>query len=244
MRPFFRPFPGLTIFTIISLIILICLGKWQGNRLVWKTNLLVEIEEAATAPPLTSLADVETRLAEGRPVDFRRFGAEVNIGGNRPEFHRYTSEGRQIGWRRYVPVTQGNISVFAALDIIADTDKTATKTLPLQKKWVSGYVRLWRPRARGQVKSTPSENRWFGFDPQQDTAPWVDALPVGGTTVFYIDAVSGVTDSATLPVRRPDIRNNHFDYMLTWYGLAVCLLIVYILLHRQHGRLGLRRDAT
>ena len=57
---------------------------------------------------------------------------------------------------------------------------------------------------------------------------------------YYIDVVPGVTQAAELPLKRPNIRNNHLDYMLTWYGLALALLVIYLILHAQRGRLGLR----
>ena len=54
---------------------------------------------------------------------------------------------------------------------------------------------------------------------------------------FYIDTVPGASDADLLPLKRPDIRNNHLDYMLTWYSFAVILLIIYFILHRRAGRL-------
>ena len=59
---------------------------------------------------------------------------------------------------------------------------------------------------------------------------------------FYIDVVSDETSAENLPIKRPEIRNNHFDYMLTWYGLAIVLFVIYLILHMQRGRLGFRKS--
>ncbi|MDA0908482.1 MAG: SURF1 family protein, partial [Proteobacteria bacterium] len=55
----------------------------------------------------------------------------------------------------------------------------------------------------------------------------VDALRPDGPYVLPIGA--GV--NITLP-------NNHWQYALTWYGIALGLVGVYFSWHRQAGRLG------
>ena len=57
---------------------------------------------------------------------------------------------------------------------------------------------------------------------------------------YYVDRVPGALDASLLPPKRPDIRNNHFDYMLTWYGLAIVMLIIYGVMHHREGRLSWR----
>lgn len=41
-----------------------------------------------------------------------------------------------------------------------------------------------------------------------------------------------------LPVLLPDIRNNHRDYMWTWFSLAGLLIIFYGLIHYRAKRLS------
>jgi len=45
---------------------------WQYKRLHWKSGLLVQIEQAAEAAPLTDLTQADILLAAGEPLDFRR----------------------------------------------------------------------------------------------------------------------------------------------------------------------------
>jgi len=49
-----------------------------------------------------------------------------------------------------------------------------------------------------------------------------------------------MTSAQGLPPKRPEIANNHFDYMLTWFSLAIILLIFYVLIHIRDGRAGRR----
>lgn len=238
MRLHFRPFLGLTIATVIGLVILIALGTWQYQRLQWKTALLAEIEQVADAPPFTSLAQVQTALDAGEPIDFRRYGSNAEMIAAKPIFV-FTPQSRDISWRLFAPVEQGGITVFAALGVVPDKMKNKVEARPFGDGAIIGYVRQARPVSRGETKSSPDKNRWFGFNPLPKTHNWADQLRRNPDMRFYIDTVPGALNVDDLPARRPEIRNNHFDYMLTWYGLALVLLVIYLIMHRRAGRLGL-----
>lgn len=238
MKAWFRPMPGLTIVTIIALAILIALGTWQYQRLQWKTALLADVEAVAEAPPFRSLNEVQNALESGQPIDFRRIAieAEYTPSAHGP-FFVFTPQNRDISWRVFSPVKASGITVFAALKTIPDKAKDAGINPPEGTVSAIGYVRLARP-AKGAAKSTPEKNRWFGFNPLPETDNWNNTVPGGADMRFYIDTVPGAQNADDLRPRRPDIRNNHFDYMLTWYGLALVLLVIYLIMHRRAGRLG------
>lgn len=247
MRLHFRPFPGLTIFTVISLVILIALGTWQMQRLQWKTALLSEVEQAVTAPPLGSLAEVDRALNDGTPVDFRRISFYADVIERQQPYLVYSRQKRELMWRNYLAVeeTGSGLRAYSALGLISDAQRGAAQTEYTQSNKLSGYIRLWRAPERGSTQSTPELNRWFGFDPLPETAPWAKgqdnafvADPID--TRYYIDVAMGEPSADALPVKRPEIRNNHFDYMLTWYGLAAALFVIYLILHVQRGRLGFK----
>jgi len=241
----FRPFPGLTIFTVISLAILITLGTWQYHRLQWKTALLEEVEVAATAPAFSSLSEIRLALDAGEPIDFRRMNMVVAIKDNQTPYFVYSSVKNQLSWRPFVVAQTNGSSVFAALAPIADHLKNDYNVEGKDDASFAGYVRLARPVGRLTPDSTPSENRWFGFNPMPETTPWLgDDANAPLDTRFYLDVMSGVSAAVDLPIKRPEIRNNHFDYMLTWYGLALALFVIYIILHLQHGRLSFGAKST
>jgi cytochrome oxidase assembly protein ShyY1 len=93
-----------------------------------------------------------------------------------------------------------------------------------------GLVESW-------VKSQPSieKNRWFKFN--QD-GNWGEALSLSTIRSHYVEIDLNAESAAALPVRRPTIRNNHRDYMLTWFSFAGLLLIFYFLIHKRAGRLS------
>ena len=102
---------------------------------------------------------------------------------------------------------------------------------------LAGYIRKTYPMGRIEswVKSSanPKSNRYFKFN---QTGDW----DKGGVikTDIYLDFSEDFDDASLLPIKRPEIRNNHFDYMLTWYSFAIILLIIYAIMHYRNGRLS------
>jgi surfeit locus 1 family protein len=239
MRVYFRPLPGLTIASLISLAVLLSLGTWQYHRLQWKTALLEEVEVAANAPALTSIRDLQAAMENGEPVDFRRIEISVARDADAPVFHVYTSGARVPMWRPFTHVTERGTQFFAGLAPFEDSEKDAFALEPADTLHLQGHVRIPRKLGWMTPKSTPERNRWFGFNPMPETFDWADRVSGYAETDFYVE-VSSLDVDGQIPVRKPDIRNNHFDYMLTWYGLALTLIIIYLIFHRRQGRLGLK----
>ena len=239
----FRPMPWLTAIVAIMLAILISLGLWQYQRLQWKTDLLAEVEASVTAPPLTSLADLERAIEAGEPVDFRRIAFSATPSAGEPIYAVYRTQQGGIYWDLY----QRYGSIYGLFDTVLESDKPdgeAVSSAHIVADILIGYGREDHPMGRVEAwsksKPSPAKNRWFKFN--QDGA-WKTAE---SRMSHYIDIAQvlpfnasdkGRAAAQALPVRRPSIRNNHRDYMLTWFSFAGLLLIFYALIHHRAGRL-------
>ena len=254
----FRPMPWLTGIVAIMLVILISLGMWQYQRLQWKTDLLAEVEASVTAPPLTSLDDLERAIKEGDPVDFRRIAFQSAPSPDRPIYAVYKTQQGGIYWDLFREYG----SIFGRYDTVKDNQKPRTDVLSphrVNQIVYIGYVREDHPMGKVEAwsKSKPNRNtnRWFKFnqtgDWGADSTSHFHPLGLGADHFvrtshyieieksFDVEATEEIKDSLdALPIRRPTIRNNHRDYMLTWFSFALLLLIFYALIHRRAGRLS------
>ncbi len=242
----FKPLAGLTITTLICVAILISLGTWQYKRLHWKTNLLTEINQAANAEPLTMLAQVDELLESGAPLDFRRIQINgvflVPTGNSGLPFHLMRSNGKRYYWRLYQPYRDGENVAFIATHDFDEADKTSPPIALVGQEPVVGYVRMVQSANKFTPKSTPEKNRWFAFNGSPEQMNWADTVDGDNTHVsYYIDQVMDAKNAADLPVRIPDMANNHLDYMLTWYSFVIILLVIYLIMHKRAGRLYLER---
>ena len=62
-------------------------------------------------------------------------------------------------------------------------------------------------------------------------------------TSFYLDVLRK-KDIITLPIAPKiniDIRNVHLNYALTWFGIALSLIGVYLSYHISNGRIGFKK---
>ena len=63
-------------------------------------------------------------------------------------------------------------------------------------------------------------------------------------TSYYADQIRQ-GEVITLPIAATmniDVRNTHLNYALTWFGIALSLIGVYIAYHVNAGRLGFRKS--
>lgn len=241
--------PGLTVVTLICFAILISLGTWQYKRLLWKTDLLAQIEQAANAAPLTDLAQIDAELAAGKPLNFRRValnGIFVAPSQNQGHpFHLMRSDGKRYYWRLYQPYKVGSKFVYVATNDFAAQDKAKPPQTLMGQSPVIGYVRLVQSANKFTPQSTPEQNRWFAFNGAPEILDWADA--VSGETIqitYFIDQTINAKSAVDLPVRIPEVANNHLDYMLTWYSFVIILLVIYLILHKNAGRLSFKRGST
>lgn len=242
----FRPMPWLTFFTLICVAILISLGTWQYKRLIWKTALMEQIDASAHSAPLTSLAVLSGVIKTGAPVNFRRIELngsfiEPTVNDAQP-FHLMRSDGKRYYWRLYQPYRDGGQIVFVATHDFDEAEKDTPPTALIGQKTVIGYVRMVQSANKFTPKSTPDKNRWFAFNALPETHNWSNAISGERIrTIYFIDQSMDATSAEHLPVRIPEVANNHLDYMLTWYSFVLILLVIYLLLHKKVGRLSVER---
>jgi surfeit locus 1 family protein len=242
MRPYFRPMLVPTLWIVPLLAMLLSLGVWQIHRLHWKLDLLEKIHTGLTAPPAT-LADVLPRYNEADidNADYRRAvvhglfdnGHEILFfttgEQGAPVYHVLTPFLMEDG--HTLLIDRGTIPVNLPPAMLARGDLNGERT-------VIGILRK------------PAPSNWF--TPRSDVAhrvthtrdPATLAREFGLKNIFpmFLEA-----DAASNPGGWPkggvtivDLPNDHLQYAITWFGLALGLLAVYLAYHQSKGRLGWR----
>ena len=233
----FRPFLWLTIVTLPALLVLIGLGSWQLQRLQWKNDLISSFEARSAADAIAipaandELDDLEFRSLALEGV-FQHDKETLLIGrtyeGN-AGFHVVTPLLLDDG--RIILVNRGWVS-----EDYRDPVKRAFSQID-GKTSVSGILR--RPGVKGYFvpENEPENGFWFTLVPSQINRH----LGLGDVAIdqFYADALR-TSDVVTLPIAaktKLNLRNAHLSYAMTWYGIALALIGVYLAFHYQAGRL-------
>ena len=237
----FRPFLWLTIVAFPALLVLVGLGSWQLQRLQWKNDLITSFESRAEAPAIA----VPATYAGFDQVEFRRLSLngvfqhekEVFLTGRTYEgnagFHVVTPF--QLDDERIILINRGWVS--------EDYRDPAKRTFSQITGNVAVAGILRRPGVKGYFvpENEPDNGFWFTLVPSQIN----HHLKLGGEAIdqFYADAIR-TSDVVTLPIAaktKLNLRNAHLSYALTWYGIGLALIGVYVSFHYQAGRLQFGR---
>lgn len=219
------------IFVTITIIILILLGNWQLAKLDEKQNLIQTIEFNIASPAI-SIQDLDTNVPNYSKVKLSGtflLGKNTFLYGRRsavPEKDGYyllsafTAEDGKIytvsrGW---LPQSvKNNMDNF-----ITDQQSETIEAIILPGEKKNFFVPV----------NDRKNNIWFTLDLNM-------AAEVIGSTVtsFYLMQI----DSQSLPkgviplktTHLNKVRNDHLEYAITWYSLAACLLLVFIIYSRK-----------
>jgi surfeit locus 1 family protein len=223
------------LFTVPVLLLCLALGSWQVERLFWKEGLIAQRQAAVTAAPVP----VPRSLAEARGMEFHRVTDEGVFLHDKEIFLGATSEGGGQGYQVLTPLLEpGGRVVFVNRGFIPGEFKDPAKRTAGQ---IPGAVRV-----QGLLRLSPDGRPgWFVPDNRPDLNYWfwVDipamaaAARLDHVAPFYIDA-----DTTPNPggwpkggVTRLTLPNNHLQYVITWFSLAVALIVIYVLFHRSNA---------
>lgn len=225
-----------TLLALVALAVLLALGTWQMQRKAWKERLLTAIAERAHGPPLP-LAEVVARRTAGADTEYQRVrvtGRFLHTG----ERHVYTVLASQAGYLVYTPLlTETGAIVLVNRGFVPERLKipaTRTEGQVAGAQSLTGLMRLPGEPSWATPTSEHARNVYFWPD-LAGMSLALRALPeIGPQTPilpFFVDAEveprnpggwpRGGTTNLALP-------NRHLEYSLTWYGLALTLIGVWI----------------
>ena len=229
----FRPLLWPTLFTVPVLLALLALGSWQIERLFWKRQQIAERQAAVAAAPVAAPRSLE----EARGMEFRHVIDEGVFLHDKEIFLGATSEAGRNGYQVLTPLREAEgRNVFVNRGFIPAELKDPVKRSESQ---IAGTVRV-----QGLLRLPTGKPVWFLPDNRPDLNYWlwVDlsamaaADKLQNVAPFYIDA-----DSTPNPggwpkggITRLELRNDHLQYAITWFSLAVAMIVIYVLFHRRN----------
>lgn len=198
--------------------VLVSLGLWQVERLAWKEGILADINSRLSAAPVplsldvTEAADEYTRVTlTGTPT-----GEELHVlvsGTEAGTGYRVISK---------VDTPLGPILVDQGL-LALDAKQAAPLSAPME---ITGTL-LWPD---DQNSNTPAPdlaaNIWFARNIDTMSAS-LETLPLMVVTTTTAPADPRLTP---LPVNTATIKNDHFEYAVTWFLLALVWAIMTLFL--------------
>jgi len=234
-----RPLLWPTLISLPILALCLALSVWQMERREWKRDILDRIAANQSAPPITL-----DELLKGDPL--RREYGKATITGvflHDKEFHLAArSRKDDVGIQVVTPVQtdDGAIVLFDRGWVPSPKkDPAMRKEGQIQGKvQLTGVVRRAQVQGRFVPDNAPDRNIWFYVDvPRMRQMAGGKPDPVLDT--FFLEA-DATPNPGGLPIggqTQLDIPNDHLQYAITWFLLALALIGVYLSFHWENGRL-------
>ena len=196
-------------FGIAGIAVLLWLGTWQLARLQWKRGILADIDARIAAAPMPVPATPDPVQDRYQPValqgefmgdTLRVLVSQKQIGAG---YRLITALNTDIG---PVLVDRGFVPVAAPMP-----------PLPQGPVQVAGNLHWPDDRNSATPENDVAGNTWFARDVAQMAAR-LQTRPLLVVARQINPAEAGVTP---LPVDSSAIPNDHLNYAITWYSLAV-----------------------
>ncbi len=229
---FDRPKAVAWFFFILAFGTCVAAGSWQVKRLQWKEALIAEIAQANETAPLRALPSTPDALAA---LQFHKIKLTGRWNSN-TEFHltpRYWRD--QFGYWIITPFTLADGRTVLVNRGWVPGKKKLAETRPETRvrgmATITGMVRVGPERSYFTPVSQPEKNIWFG----RDVGDMAAFAKLKNVVPAMIDIV-GTQDTAHLPIPSDGtirLRNDHLSYVLTWYGIALGIVVIFVLNHRK-----------
>ena len=207
-------------FIIFFILVFVALGSWQIVRLNWKNNLILEIENSLKNPPVeltNSNLENYLKIKTSGSIDLEKqiYLYNLNDTGTpgfeviNPILINDTNYLINRGWIPFEKKNSQEINVFDENDIIG--------TLKLQ-----GRKNIFKP------DNDLEENYWFSLNRE-------DILKFTGKEFSkYIIYLNGNYQVPKPKKITANISNNHQKYALTWFSLAISILLLYLYFRKKN----------
>ncbi len=209
-----------SVFVIFFILVFIALGSWQIIRLNWKNNLISEIENSFKNPPVElsqSIKENYLKIKTSGSIDLDKqiYLYNLNDTGT-PGFEVINpilidDENYLInrGWIPFEKKDSEEINFFDENNIIG--------TLKLQ-----GRKNIFKPD--NDIKG----NYWFSLNRE-------DVLKFTGKRfskyIIYLDGNYSLPRPKKITA---NISNNHKKYAITWFSLAISILLLYLYFRKKN----------
>jgi surfeit locus 1 family protein len=220
-------------FALGALVVLLGLGTWQIERLIWKEGLIADRQAAVSAPPVALPSSRDAAQA----LEYHRVAVTGHFLNDRELYLGATSEDGHPGYQVITPLMLADGRALLVERGFVPQERRDPSSRPEGElegdATVTGLLRV-PPAGRPYwfiPDNSASRNYWLYVDiPAMAAAARVDkVLP------FYVDA-DATANPGGLPVggqTRVDLPNNHLQYAITWYALAAGLIVVYAVFIRR-----------
>jgi surfeit locus 1 family protein len=209
-----------SIFVFFFISVFLALGSWQIIRLNWKLELINQIE--------TSLKDIPVNLSNSKHKNYLRIKTTGSIDFEKQIYLYNLNEKGKPGFEVINPLKVGNNNYLLNRGWIPFNKKEDETINVIDENYINGVLRKQIKPNIFKPENDLSENYWFTLD-RDDIFKFT-----GKNFSPYVIYLSGNNEFPKPKSITANISNNHKKYALTWFSLAISILLIYLYLRKKN----------
>ena len=209
-----------SVFVIFFIFVFIALGSWQIIRLNWKNNLILEIENSLKNPPV--------ELTNSNVENYLKIKTSGLIDLDKQIYLYNLNDTGTPGFEVINPILIDDVNYLINRGWIPFEKKNTQEINVFDEKSIIGTLKLQGRKNIFKPDNDLEDNYWFSLNRD-------DILKFTGKEFSkYIIYLNGNYQVPKPKKITANISNNHKKYALTWFSLAISILLLYLYFRKKN----------
>ena len=209
-----------SVFVYFIILTLLSLGFWQIYRLNWKLELIEQIENSLKKDPV-ELSNIEKknylRIKTSGEIDFDKQIYLYNLNDN-----------GKPGFEVINPIKIGNENYLINRGWISFEKKDLPEINLVDQNKIVGTLMLQTKASTFKPENDIEKNYWFTLN-REDISKFT-----GRNFSEYVIYLNGDYKIPKPRVITAKISNNHKKYAITWFSMAISILLIYLYFRKKN----------
>ena len=209
-----------SVFVIFFILVFISLGSWQIIRLNWKNNLILEIENSLKNPPV--------ELSEANQENYLKIKTSGLIDFDKQIYLYNLNDNGTPGFEVINPILVNNENYLINRGWIPFEKKNSKEINFFDENNIIGTLKLQGKKNIFKPENDIKENYWFSLN-REDITKFT-----GKEFSKYLIYLGGNYEFPKPKKITANISNNHKKYAITWFSLAISILLLYLYFRKKN----------
>jgi len=209
-----------SVFVYFIILVLLSLGCWQLYRLNWKLNLIQEIENSLKNDPI--------ELSKANEKNFLRIQTSGEIDFDKQIYLYNLNDNGKPGFEVVNPILINDKNYLINRGWIPFDKKDQPEINLVDEINIIGTLKLQSKASTFKPENDIEKNYWFTLD-RDDVFKYT-----GKNFSNFIIYLNGDYNIPKPKVITANISNNHKKYAITWFSMAISILLIYLYFRRKN----------
>ena len=209
-----------SVFVFFFIFVFLSLGTWQIIRLNWKLDLITQINN--------SLANEPASLTQAEKKNYLKIKTSGKIDFNKQIYLYNLNQEGKPGFEVLNPILINEENYLINRGWIPFEKKDTSEINKINQEEITGILKIQNKANYFKPANDIEGNYWFTLN-RDDIFEYT-----GKSFSQYIIYLSG-DYKIPLPIKiSADISNNHKKYAITWFSLAISILLIYLYFRKKN----------